>query len=83
MKVMLPPPPPNEAERLAVLASYDVVGTAPAAVQAGDRPEPCRFLSQNTVADLAGDQRTQIVGSGNTCSFTIGGRFTYLGALDA
>jgi PAS domain S-box-containing protein len=26
---MLPPPPPNEAERLAVLASYDVVGTAP------------------------------------------------------
>ncbi|WP_214408326.1 hypothetical protein, partial [Pseudonocardia lacus] len=51
--------------------------TAPAAVQAGERPEPCRFLSQNTVADLAGDQRTQIVGSGNTCSFTIGGNFSY------
>jgi PAS domain S-box-containing protein len=29
MKGMLPPPPPNEAERLAVLASYNVVGTAP------------------------------------------------------
>ena len=31
MKGMLPPPPPNEAERLAVLASYNVVGTAPEA----------------------------------------------------
>jgi hypothetical protein len=46
-------------------------------VEVGDRPEPCRFLSQATVADLAGDQRAQIVGSANTCSFSIGGQFTY------
>jgi hypothetical protein len=50
----------------------------PAALAAvGDRPEPCPYLSQATVAELAGEQRTQIVGSDNTCSFTIGGQYTY------
>jgi hypothetical protein len=29
------------------------------------------------VAALAGDQRTQLVGSSNTCSFSIGGQFNY------
>lgn len=53
----------------------------PAAAPLNARPaEPgdsCPYLSTEEVAALAGDQRTQLVGSSNTCSFNIGGQFNY------
>jgi hypothetical protein len=44
------------------------------ATEAGNN---CPYLSTELVAALAGDQRTQLVGSSNTCSFSIGGQFNY------
>jgi hypothetical protein len=53
---------------------------APPGAPPGQPTEPgnsCPYLSTELVAALAGDQRTQLVGSSNTCSFSIGGQFNY------
>jgi hypothetical protein len=52
------------------------VGTAPV-VEATEPGNNCPYLTTEDVAALAGDQRTQLVGSSNTCSFNIGGQFNY------
>jgi hypothetical protein len=52
----------------------------PAAAAPAEATEPgnnCPYLTTEDVAALAGDQRTQLVGSTNTCSFNIGGQFNY------
>ena len=48
---------------------------APAAPAAA--AEPCPFLTWADVEQLVGDQLVSLVGSANTCSFAIGGQFTY------
>jgi hypothetical protein len=53
---------------------------APPGAPPGQPTEPgnsCPYLSTELVAALAGDQRTQLVGASNTCSFSIGGQFNY------
>jgi hypothetical protein len=55
-------------------------GVVPAAAPSAQATEPgnnCPYLTTEDVAALAGDQRTQLVGSSNTCSFNIGGQFNY------
>jgi hypothetical protein len=52
------------------------LGTAPV-VEATEPGNNCPYLTTEDVAALAGDQRTQLVGSSNTCSFNIGGQFMY------
>jgi hypothetical protein len=49
----------------------------PAAAAAGSPAEPCPFITRAQVAQLAGDQRNQLMGSVNACSFNIASRFTY------
>lgn len=51
---------------------------APPANAAATAPgEPCPFITRAEVAQLAGDQRNQLSGSANACSFNIASRFTY------
>ncbi len=52
------------------------VGSALGA-QPGEVAERCPFLSAADVAALAGDQRTTLNGSANSCTFAIGSQFTY------
>lgn len=49
----------------------------PAPAAAVNPAEPCPYLRQADVARLAGDQRTQLIGSVNACSFSIGGQYNY------
>jgi hypothetical protein len=49
----------------------------PDAVQPTEAGNNCPYLTTELVAALAGDQRTQLVGAANTCSFSIGGQFNY------
>jgi Protein of unknown function (DUF3558) len=50
---------------------------APQAAAPAEAGDPCPYLSNEEVAALAGDQRTQLVGSASTCGFNIGGQFNY------
>jgi hypothetical protein len=49
----------------------------PANAAAATPAEPCPFITRAQVAQLAGDQRNQLMGSVNACSFNIASRFTY------